>query len=158
MQDIDNIISNCINQISDKIIGVNFLEKFKYLLIEKIKSHNFTKLDNNEIEFLKEYQDNKFSVKITKITNNVSEMNKMIDRDTLCIIIDGFKTTNVKHNLNHKLDNNIYLSKFMGIVLPKNTKIDELINKDTILMYVYVNQDEKIFETENTLDLKNDYL
>ena len=49
MQEIDNIISRCINQINDKALGFNFLEKLKYPLIDNMKSYNLSNLINNEI-------------------------------------------------------------------------------------------------------------
>ena len=35
--EIDSVISNCNNKINDKIIGVNYLEKLKFLLIDSLK-------------------------------------------------------------------------------------------------------------------------
>ena len=45
---IHNIISESNNQINDKILGVNYLEKLKYLLIDKLKLFKITSMKNIE--------------------------------------------------------------------------------------------------------------
>ena len=49
--EIDNIISECNKQINEKIIGINYLEKLKYILIS-----NYIKLD---LDIIKEFSDGK---------------------------------------------------------------------------------------------------
>ena len=44
--EIDSIISDCNNKINDKIIGTNYLEKLKFLLIDSLKEKNFSSLNN----------------------------------------------------------------------------------------------------------------
>ena len=39
--EIDSIISNCNKKINDKIIGVNYLEKLKFFLIDSLKENDF---------------------------------------------------------------------------------------------------------------------
>ena len=46
MQDIDNVISDYIKQFDNKILGINFLEKLKYLLIDKIKTYSLLQISN----------------------------------------------------------------------------------------------------------------
>ena len=60
--EIDSIISNCNNKINDKIIGVNYLEKLKFFLIDSLKENDFSSFDNisNETytELNKKYGEN----------------------------------------------------------------------------------------------------
>ena len=46
IKDIQNMISESNNQINDKILGVNYLEKLKYLLIDKLKTSKITSMEN----------------------------------------------------------------------------------------------------------------
>ena len=39
--EINNILSDCNNQINENIVGLNYLEKLKYLLIEKIRDLDY---------------------------------------------------------------------------------------------------------------------
>ena len=56
IKDIQNIITESNNQINDKILGVNYLERLKYLLIDKLKNfkinskENIESLQNKEIK------------------------------------------------------------------------------------------------------------
>ena len=55
MQDIENIISQQSNQINGKILGINYLEKLKYNLIDNLKISQFQTLEeirDQEIEKL----------------------------------------------------------------------------------------------------------
>ncbi|MEC7744857.1 MAG: hypothetical protein VX534_00275, partial [Pseudomonadota bacterium] len=60
--EIDNIISNCNNKINDKIIGINYLEKLKFFLIDSLKENDFSSFNNisneNVTELNKTYVEN----------------------------------------------------------------------------------------------------
>ena len=139
MQDIDNLISDCINQINEKINGINFLEKIKYSLIDRIKSINLLNFENiNNKEYYINNDNNNFLIKIEKTNENVSKIKKTIDNDNLTIILEGLKTISIHEKLISKSVNQQYLFKYVGIVLAKNTIIDELITKDTILLNISI--------------------
>ena len=139
MQDIDNIISDCINQINIKITGINFLEKLKYPLIDKLKLFNSSNLEKYiNKEFLDNYGDNKFSSKIEKISDNRSKIRNKNEKDLLSIVFEGFKTITIKENLNSNNSDKLYLTNFTGIVLEKNTIFDEIIKKNTILLNISI--------------------
>ena len=139
MQDIDNIISDCINQINIKITGINFLEKLKYPLIDKLKLSNSSNLEKYiNKEFLDNYGDNKFSSKIEKISDNRSKIRNKNEKDLLSIVFEGFKTITIKENLNSNNSDKLYLTNFTGIVLEKNTIFDEIIKKNTILLNISI--------------------
>ena len=52
--------------------------------------------------------------------------------------MEGLKTISIHEKLISKSVNQQYLSKYVGIVLAKNTIIDELITKDTILLNISI--------------------
>ena len=152
MQDIDNLISDCINQINEKINGINFLEKIKFSLIDKMKSIdllNFENINNKE-QYINNANINLLT-KIEKTNENVSKIKKTIDNDNLTIILEGLKTISIHEKLISKSVNQQYLSKYVGMVLAKNTIIDEIITKDTILLNISIvdkavsSEDELIF-------------
>ena len=139
MQDIDNLISDCINQINEKINGINFLEKIKYSLIDRIKSIdllNFESINNKEL-YINNANINLLT-KIEKTNENVSKIKKTIDNDNLTIILEGLKTISIHEKLISKSVNQQYLAKYVGMVLAKNTIIDEIITKDTILLNISI--------------------
>ena len=61
IKDFDNIISASNNQINDKILGINYLEKLKYLLIDKLKTLNISN-EKNFKNFEKKEIKRKFGV------------------------------------------------------------------------------------------------
>ena len=148
MQDIDDIISDYIKQFDNKILGINFLEKLKYPLIDKIKTYSLSKISKqSNKEYLIKNQNINIFVKIEKNTKNISKIKKIINNDNLSIILNGLKTITIHEKKNSRAINQQYLSKSTGIVLAKDTIIDELIAKDTILL------DISIIYKENNIDL-----
>ena len=139
MQDIDNLISDCINQINEKINGINFLEKIKYSLIDRIKSIDLLNFEdiNNKEHYINNGNIN-FLIKIEKANENTSKIKKTIDNDNLTIILKGLEIISIHEKLISKSVNQQYLSKYVGIVLAKNTIIDELIAKGTILLNISI--------------------
>ena len=139
MQDIDNLISDCINQINEKINGINFLEKIKYSLIDRIKSIDLLNFENiNNKEYYINNANINLLIKIEKANENVSKIKKTIDNDNLTLILEGFQTISIHEKLISKSVNQQYLSKYVGMVLAKNTIIDEIITKDTILLNISI--------------------
>jgi len=139
MQDIDNLISDCINQINEKINGINFLEKIKYSLIDRIKSIDLLNFENiNNKEYYISNANINLLIKIEKANENVSKIKKTIDNDNLTIILEGLKTISIHEKLISKSVNQQYLAKYVGMVLAKNTIIDEVITKDTILLNISI--------------------
>jgi hypothetical protein len=146
MQDIDSLVNDSINLINDKITGVNLLEKLKYLLIDKLKTYDLEKLKNISAEEnnLKN-KDLEFLLKIERSNENTSRIKKSTNNDYLIIVLSGHITLTFHDKSFSKNNNNMqYISKKMGIVLSKNTTIDELITKDTILLTITFVNNEKI--------------
>ena len=138
--EIDSIISNCNNKINDKIIGVNYLEKLKFFLIDSLKENDFSSFDNisNETytELNKKYGENNLVITIQKYQESLSKMKNECINDLLNVVLQGFISLDIYQN--HK-ENELYsLSLFpkTGIVLSKNTFISEKITKDSLILKI----------------------
>jgi hypothetical protein len=137
MQDIDTIISESNNQINDKILGVNYLEKLKYFLIDRLKSiriSSFNKIKNNEI--LKTYGENNLKIKIENYSS-LSKIKKTISSDYLCIVLHGTKSIEFHDILNSKFSNKLNIFPYTGIVISNNTMISEFISNETFLLEIF---------------------
>ena len=137
-QDIDTIISESNNQINDKILGVNYLERLKYLLIDsikKIKTSSFNEIRNNEI--LKTYGENNLQIKIENYTSSLSKIKNKISNDYLCIVLHGTKSIEFHDIVDSKFSNKLNISSFMGIVVSNNTIISESISNETVLLDIF---------------------
>ena len=138
MQDIDTIISDCNDQINDKIFGINYLEKLKYLLIDRMKNYEIISIDNLvNIEISKKFSENQLLINFENYPNSISKIKTDVSHDYLCIVLRGNKVLKVFNNIDSITCNELVISKNTGIVLTKKTIIDELIAKNTLLMNVY---------------------
>ena len=138
--EIDSIISNCNNKINDKIIGVNYLEKLKFFLIDSLKENDFSSFDNisNETytELNKTYGENNLVITLQHYQESLSKMKNECINDLLNVVLQGFISLDIYQN--HK-ENELYsLSLFpkTGIVLSKNTFISEKIIKDSLILKI----------------------
>ena len=137
MQDIDTIISESNNQINDKILGVNYLEKLKYLLIDNIRNiriSSFKEIKSNEI--LKTYGENKLNIKIENYFSSLSlsKIKNKISNDYLCIVLHGKKTIAFEDIENSELVNKLNILPYTGIVLSRNTIISESVSNETVVL------------------------
>ena len=138
MQDIDNIISESNNQINDKVLGVNYLEKLKYLLIDSLKNikiPSFNEIKSNAI--LKTHGANNLKINIENYSSSLSKIKNKISSDYLCIVLQGTKSIEFHDILNSKYTNKLNIFPFTGVVLSNNTIISESISNDTILMDIF---------------------
>ena len=139
MQGIDNIISNCINKIDNKIKGVNFLETLKYSIINELKSYtppDFTNTNNYEYKLNNEK--NFIVLEVIKFDENFSTIKKISQTENLCITLLGLKKITVKDKIDSQYSSELHLPKLTGLVLAKNIIFDELIIKDTILLNIHL--------------------
>ena len=151
IQDIKNIISDINKQINDKILGINYLEKLKYLLIDKLKTSkisfikNIENLQNNELRM--KHSQNDLLIKFEINSDSLSKINHTIQNDYLCIVLNGSKSIKIHENLHSTQSQSINLFSNTGIVLSKATVISESISKQTILI--------NIFYIKNDIDIEN---
>ena len=151
IQDIHNIISESNNQINDKILGVNYLEKLKYLLIDKLKTFKITSIKNIENLQNKElkisFNQNNLLIKFENYSNPISRIKNTIQNDYLCIVLNGSKSIKIHENSDPSESQSINLFSNTGIVLSKATVISESISKETILI--------NIFNIRSDIDIEN---
>ena len=138
MQDIDSIISESNNQINDKILGINYLEKLKYLLIDSLKNlkiSSFDQIKSNEI--LKTYGENILKIRIENYSSSLSKVENKISSDYLCIVLQGTKSIEFHDILNFKFSNKLNIFPYTGIVISNNTIISEYISNETVLLDIF---------------------
>ena len=151
IKDIQSMISESNNQINDNIFGVNYLEKLKYLLIDKLKTFkissrlNIESLKNKEIK--NQYNQNNLLIKFENNSDPLSKIKNIIQNDYLCIVINGSKSIKIHDKLNLSKTQSINLFPYKGAVLSKDTVISESISKDTVLI--------NIFNMKNGTDIEN---
>ena len=138
--EIDSIIFNCNNKINDKIIGVNYLERLKFLLIDTLKEKDFSSFNNISDETAKElnkiYGENNLVITIQQYRKSLTKIKNECINDLLSVVLKGFISLDIYQN--HK-ENELYsLSLFpkTGIVLSKNTFISEKIIKDSLILKI----------------------
>ena len=149
MEVIDNIINDINNQINDKILGINYLEKIKYLLIAEMQKENleFSSDDNEDKKISKKYGDKELIISLENYTELTTKIKKTLSCDYLSLIIKGSKSLEIYENINSKKSNLINLFKNNGITLSTDTIISEVITKNTILL--------NIFNSKNNDDNEN---
>ena len=148
IQDFDNIISASNNQINDKILGINYLEKLKYLLIDKLKTLNISNEKNfknfEQKEIKRKLGDNDLLIKFIFNTESLSKMKTITPNDYLSIVLFGFKSLEIHRNLDFKKSQSLNLFPKTGIVISKDTLISESISKDTILLDIFNIKNDKV--------------
>ena len=146
---LDNIINDINNQINDKILGINYLEKIKYLLIIEIQKANldFSMGDLGEQKITKKYGGKELTMSLERYNESTSKIKQTLSCDFLSLIIKGSKSLEIYENINSKKSNLINLFKNNGITLSKDTIISEVITKNTILL--------NIFNSKNNNDTEN---
>ena len=138
--EIDSIISDCNNKINDKIIGVNYLEKLKFFLIDSLKENDFNYYNNiyneNFTELNKTHGENNLVITIQQYQESLTKINNESINDLLSVVLKGFVSLDIYHNQNGNELHSISLFPKMGIVLSKNTFISEKITKDSLILKI----------------------
>jgi len=138
--EIDSIISNYNNNTNDKIIGVNYLEKLKFSLIDSLKEKNFIAISNISKETVKEfnktYGENNLVITVQRHQESLTKIkNKCID-DSLSVVLQGFASVNIYQNMAENESHSLSLFPKTGVVLSKNTLISEKIIKDSLILRI----------------------
>ena len=132
---IDNLIIESNKEINEKILGINYLEKLKFSLIEKIKDLNIKSYEEiKNFQEVKEYNNIKLSIKFNNYNEALSRLKSNLPNDNLCIILRGLKTFKIKNNQESK---NFTLFPNMGITLPSKTIINESIAKQSSIIDIF---------------------
>ena len=96
IQDIDSIISDCNNQINDKILGLTYLEQIKYHLLAKLRPLKSSLYDNLKKEEIKsQFANNSLLIKLERYTESISRIKNNLLNDSLFIVIEGSKSIEI---------------------------------------------------------------
>ena len=134
-KEIDKVIIESNKKINEKILGINYLEKLKFYLIEKITDLNIKSYEEiKNFQEVKEYNNIKLSIKFNHYNEAVSKLTKPLPNDNLCIILKGLKTFKITNNEESK---NFTLFPNMGITLPSKTIINESIGKHSSIIDIF---------------------
>ena len=142
LTEIINIINNS-NKINENIVGINYLEKIKYLIINNFRENQDKFIIDNLISELKkqnsqskklEFKNQSLTLTVNLYKDSLSKINSCYTNDTLFIVIDGIKIISLLDVLDKKKKIPLTISKNMGLVLSKNTITSENITTNSIIM------------------------
>ena len=135
LEQINSFIIESNKEINEKILGINYLEKLKFSLIEKIIGLNIKSYEEiKNFQEVKEYNNIKLGIKFNNYNEALSRLKSNLPNDNLCIILRGLKTFKIKNNQESK---NFTLFPNMGITLPSKTIINESIAKQSSIIDIF---------------------
>ena len=154
LEKINNYINQNEQSINDKIIGMNYLEQLKYLIINDLATLDenifkdaleISKENKAESNFF-EFNTRSLNLSIKFIKESVSKIKTSINEDTLSIVVYGLKNITIVDNKNIKKSISLNLYKNMGVVLSQNTLVSEKIASGSIILDI--NSNKKILDIE----------
>ena len=129
--------------INENIVGTNYLEKIKYLIINNLKdSQNKSTIDNLVDDLMKknnqskkfEFKNQSLILSINIYKDSLSKIKSCYNNDTLFIVIEGIKTISLFDLHDKKKKISLSISKNMGLVLSENMITSENIAAGSIIM------------------------
>ena len=127
-KELENIILDEYNNVDDKLIGINFLEAFKFNLITKFSSFSelSTLIENlkDKTNFIIEKNYTKLEAVVFKYKNSISQLKKEIQKSTLLVVLDGELQIDLFQGGFKKEYKKLNIYRFMGICLTPNTIIN----------------------------------
>ena len=143
LKEINDIIEKNNSKINENLVGINYLEKLKYLVIDNLKDgkDKFTlddlagslkKKNNQSIKF--KFKNRSLFLSINLYKNPLSKIKLCYDHDTLSVVISGVKKISLFDLYDKKRKVSLSIFKNMGIVLSENTIISEKIAAGSIIM------------------------
>ena len=147
IEKIDNIIIDFEKEINNNILGLVYLEKLKFHLIDNLKQISpqyFKEFRDESITNI--YGEKKLKIDLKKCLDSISNIKKTLSNDSLTIVLNGFKSLEIFQNKSN--ESVIFnLHKNMGIIIQKKLVFNESISKDTIII--------DIFSINEKLDIEN---
>ena len=150
-KELEHIIIEEYNNVNDKLIGINFLEAFKFNLISKLLS--FSELSilienlKDQTNLIIEENCTKLEATIFQNKDPVSQLKKEIQKSTLLVILDGGLQIDLFQDQFKKEYTELKIYKFMGICLPTNT----IINLNSFKNSCFI----EFFKTEINNNIEN---
>ena len=143
IKEINDIVEKNNNKINENIIGINYLEKLKYLVIDNLKDSQdkFTlddlaaalkKENNQSIQF--KFKNRSLFLSINLYKNPLSKIKLCYDNDILSVVINGVKKISLFDLHDKKKKVSLSIFRNMGIVLSENTITSEKIAAGSIIM------------------------
>ena len=149
LQDISIIINEGNNNINEKIFGINYLEKLKYILIDKFKDLDMPSINNNAKSSISEVLNNhlreSLSISINNNMDSISKLNFSLENTSLFLILRGSLSIEISNEFNTKKLPFLNLYNNTGLVVEKNSKVNQLISKESIIITISI-LDEKNIE------------
>ena len=119
IKEITNIIEKNNSIIDEKYVGINYLEKIKYLIINSLKDSQDKSLVNKLASDLKEknnqlikfeYKNQSLDVSIKLYNDSLSKIRSCCNNDILSIVINGIKTISLFSKDNKKKNFSLLIS------------------------------------------------
>ena len=156
IKEINDIIEKNNSKINENIVGIIYLEKLKYLVIDNLKDgqDKFTlddlvaaleKKNNQSIEF--KFKNQSLFLSINLYNNPLSKIKLCYDNDTLSVVINGVKKILLFDLHDKKKKVSLSIFKNMGLVLSENTITSEKIAAGSIIMDII--SEKKAMNIEN---------
>ena len=142
--------------INENIVGTNYLEKIKYLIINNLKdSQNKSTIDNLVDDLMKknnqskkfEFKNQSLILSINLYKDSLSKIKSCCNNDTLFIVIEGIKIISLFDLHNKKKKISLSILKNMGLVLSENMITSENIAAGSIIMDIMT--EKKAMNVEN---------
>ena len=127
-KELEHIILDEFNNVNDKLIGINFLEAFKFNLITKLPSllelSILIKNLKDQTNLIIEQNDTKLEAIVFQNKDSIYQLKKEIQNNTLLVVLDGELQIDLFQDgfKNEYTKLNIY--RFMGVCFPPNTIIN----------------------------------
>ena len=155
IQKIEDIILENNNVINKNIIGINYLEKIKYLIIDNLKNIDklvlenlITDLKNSNDQSIKyKFKDNLLFSSICLYKDSLSRIKLSCNHDILSIMINGYKTVAIFDLDNNNKSTLLSIPKNMGLVLSENTVTSEVIASGSVILDIFY--ENKVSKIEN---------
>ena len=127
-KELEHILLDEFNNVDDKLIGINFLEAFKFNLLTKITSltEHSTLMENlnDQTNLIIEKNYTKLEAVVFKYKDSISQLKKEIQKSTLLVVLDGELQIDLFQDGFKKKYTSLNIYRFMGICLPPNTIIN----------------------------------
>ena len=123
LQDISIIIKESNNNINDKIFGIHYLEKLKYLLIDEIKKLDISSIKKGLISSTNEVlKNNSRETLLINSYNNldpISKLNFFIQNNSLFLVLRGSLSIEIINKFNNKKLPFLNLYNNTGLIVEK---------------------------------------
>ena len=155
IQKIEDITLKNDNIINRNIIGTNYLEKLKYLIIENLKNLDKFILENlmvdlknsNDQSIKYKFKDDLLFSSISLYKDSLSRIKTRHNHDILSIVINGFKKVDIFDFHENNKSISLFISKNMGLVLSENTVTSENIAAGSVILDIFY--ENKVLNIEN---------